>query len=416
MCLLAVTKKRTAIPRDYLQNAYDHNSDGWGTMYAEGGRVIVRKEFSGYAAFLAHWETLPPKAKVAVHFRFGTSGGVSDNTCHPFQVLSIEHDGKDLWLMHNGVLSHGRFPGGKSESDTMQYVAGIARQLKLAPHLLYSQDWLEDQEDILGSNKMVLLEGDGRFHFLNRAEGTQIGKTWYSNEYSLRPVFSGHGKGKAANSATQTSYTKSGYYSGGKYYADATSSAVVTRPSNIIALADWYFDQKANEWWKPWATFSFVCMERNADGKMERKYVPKSGVDYITQDKIDAHNSYGVDVWIKVSIKDVAKFEDGGKTHTSVIQGETVVDCRSPDDLPGRQDVALLALEDMSSEPLDRIAFDEQDAVDPWHENNLKLMDFQEMSDQIFQDSDNAAYAMARLLGLDWGWVSSSDETALGVA
>jgi hypothetical protein len=202
MCYLGVLGRRNLMDLDTLRNAFDHNSDGFGTMYAQGGKVITWKHKGPFEDFAAHWATLPDNRSVAVHFRFGTSGPSNADACHPFEVLNKERDGMDLWLMHNGVLDYRKFPGGKKNSDTMQYVARLRSMLVTNPLLIRNAAFRDLLEEELGNpNKMVLLEGNGRWHYLNKHQGEEEGRIWHSNTYSLKKVFSGFGKGKLARCA-----------------------------------------------------------------------------------------------------------------------------------------------------------------------------------------------------------------------
>lgn len=198
MCNIAVAQCAGDIPRDLLQNAFDHNSDGWGIMFAQGGRVIAMKEKAGINRFFETWDKVPRGIPVATHFRFGTSGPKSDLSCHPFQVLSKDQCGMDLWVMHNGVLS--QFSGDKERSDTMEMVEDVLSPLlKGQPGFVRHAAFAKVAEGLIGhGNKLVFLEGAGKWHFINQELGSEINGVWYSNEYSLKPVYSGHGKGKAA--------------------------------------------------------------------------------------------------------------------------------------------------------------------------------------------------------------------------
>lgn len=317
MCLLAVTTKRDLIPRDYLQNAYDHNSDGWGVMYAHKGRVITMKEKSGMNAFLSAWGALPTDKAIAVHFRFGTSGGRSDEMCHPFKVLDREQDGMDLFLMHNGVLPHGRWPGEKDKSDTLQFVEHVQSILRHAPKLIRSDAYKADLEDMIGGgNKMVFLEGNGRWHYLNHKAGDVEKKTgvWYSNTYSLKPVFSGHGKGKRASHSPhdwQDEYGMGAY--GAPYYGTKGGNGVenvrnynrqYTQAPDSKALAagkaaqgDWYYEQETGLWWKPTPS-GYMPMERGDDGRMNRV-------------QGEPNSALPPPACLAVTIKNVAAFERG---------------------------------------------------------------------------------------------------------
>lgn len=200
MCYLGVLPRKSAMSLEDLRNAFDHNSDGYGIMYAEGGRVVHWKHKGDFAAFAEKWETLPSNRQIAVHFRFGTSGPTNSDACHPFLVLNKEQHGMDLALMHNGVLDYREFGGTKKASDTMQYVAKLRIMLQGNPQLIRNGAFRELLERDLGNpNKMVLIEGSGRLHYLNKQQGTEKDGVWHSNTYSLARVYSGHGKGKAAN-------------------------------------------------------------------------------------------------------------------------------------------------------------------------------------------------------------------------
>jgi hypothetical protein len=130
----------------------------------------------------------------------------------------------DLWLMHNGVLDHSAFPGSKKASDTMQYVAQLRAMLQGNPKLIRNAAFRAFLERDLGNpNKIVLLEGSGRWHYLNRQQGEEIGGVWYSNRYSIEKVYSGFGKGRAASrTAAWDAWDDDANYYGGRYYQGAT--------------------------------------------------------------------------------------------------------------------------------------------------------------------------------------------------
>lgn len=259
MCLMAQAPRKASIPRDYLQNAYDHNSDGWGVMYADAGRVVCRKEKSGMEEFYAMWDALPANKNVAVHFRFGTSGPQNSAACHPFKILSKDDgDPFDLYGMHNGVLRDARYGGTAQASDTMQYFAAMTRQLRIAPALLYSKDWRKDQEALLGNpNKVILLEGNGRWTYLNRQQGDVEAGVWYSNTYSLKKVYSGHGKGRAASRTKETEWEWDyGAYAGPSTRASITYPAGAAYGDATRRMDDAYrntIGAPAKPYKRPWA-------------------------------------------------------------------------------------------------------------------------------------------------------------------
>lgn len=351
MCLLAVAPRKAAIPHDHLVNAYDHNSDGFGIMYAKGGRVVWEKKLAGFSEFAPMWDRVPENKSVAVHFRFGTSGGKSDDTCHPFAVLTMEEHGRDLYLMHNGVLSH-PFRGEAKKSDTMQFVEMLRTLLVKDPDALRNPALVALLERDIGSNKMVLLEGNGRWHYLNKEEGkTHKSGVWYSNEYSLCTVYSGHGKGKAAIDGDWDSgdygnlkgYSSTGYWLNEKHYNYGTST------SADYTQADWFMESGTPTiWWKPQSK-GYARMKRDAvTMKMVRDIGPG---DYCKDFAALPAKAF------RVTIKDVTKFMAGTAPLVhSIVRGESVVDATGPG-------TALVTVKDGMQEACERAGLPARDQV-----------------------------------------------------
>lgn len=186
MCLIATAPIKSAIPEDHLKNAFDHNSDGWGFMFSDAGKLVTVKEKAGFDAFKAAWANVPDDRPVAVHFRTRTTGAINEANCHPFKV--IEQNGFELALMHNGTLG----AGDKDKSDTLLFVDDYLRPiLKKCPGLIREASFRHVLGEAIGGSKLVLMEGNGAIHFINPDKGDYDKAThvWYSNLYSTRPVY-----------------------------------------------------------------------------------------------------------------------------------------------------------------------------------------------------------------------------------
>ncbi len=331
MCLLAVAPRKAAIRRDLLQNAYDHNSDGWGIMYAKDGRVIAHKEKSGMAEFYEYWDGLPDRPNIAVHFRFGTSGPRDGEGCHPFKILSKDDgDTIDLYMMHNGVLS-GRYSGSELQSDTMEYCDDLTRQLRLAPALLRDKGWLYAQEEVLGNpNKVVFLEGNGRWTYLNYDQGKKDEKTgvWYSNQYSLEPVYCGHGKGKAANRAKYAweeedwykNSTIARYDSGKRITSVVGAPQDYKRPWGLQILPGKTKADDIQVFWKPTLSGYQRFARNNSTGMLYRWY--KSVEEPVGTDLCVVLPQKNI---IRFYPKNEQSFERGDKQDWKMESGEHVV-------------------------------------------------------------------------------------------
>lgn len=168
----------TRLSRDTLQRCATRNPDGFGMMWAHGGKLNTarylpseRKTFIKRALLLQDAD-LP----LVLHFRWATHGAVSKENTHPF----IIEKGQSA-LMHNGILS---IPCVKGWSDTRTFtnmiVKGLPAGWESVPHIR----WMVEQAT-LGS-KVAIMYADGKVTILHRAAGIMEGGIWYSND-GFRP-------------------------------------------------------------------------------------------------------------------------------------------------------------------------------------------------------------------------------------
>ena len=93
-----------------------------GVMYAEGGKLIVKKILPKTAKdFESFYNKEITGRFCAFHLRMKTHGDINLDNCHPYEVLNQQEHGIDLWLMHNGILSTGN-ASDETKSDTWHYI------------------------------------------------------------------------------------------------------------------------------------------------------------------------------------------------------------------------------------------------------------------------------------------------------
>jgi len=107
MCIIAICKDRPLSAWE-IHNCFTNNSDGVGFAYARGDKVTINKGYMTEEAFVKAYEDVNILPHV-VHFRTTTSGGVSQELCHPFVVdehseLVVQDEVEQPVLFHNGVI------------------------------------------------------------------------------------------------------------------------------------------------------------------------------------------------------------------------------------------------------------------------------------------------------------------------
>lgn len=125
MCVIIDMPPGKDLRRDVFDEAFRDNPDGWGIIVpasADGGYAVHRG--MTFPEFEKVYEDLRG-SEMSIHFRKKTHGAISIENCHPFQLLSLEKNGADAFLMHNGVIRDTQSIAGKnSASDTVEFVEG----------------------------------------------------------------------------------------------------------------------------------------------------------------------------------------------------------------------------------------------------------------------------------------------------
>ena len=193
MCLIIKTDTPKQLNLQLLETAYNNNSDGFGLMFCNKGKLhtqkIVPKTFKDIEKLWSKYNDLD--IPMGLHFRFNTNGDTNRSMSHPFQILSkAKGDDRDMWVMHNGPMLPTPMID-DNKSDTHQFIKWVLRpQLSANPKLLYNAEWQEMMEELIGSDKLLFLDGKTKeFVIYNEDEGKEVDNIgWLSNTYSIQPT------------------------------------------------------------------------------------------------------------------------------------------------------------------------------------------------------------------------------------
>lgn len=195
MCLIANISDPVngVLSMEHAKNAINRNSDGIGCMYVDEGRVRVARKLGTDEEQLRLYKQFTKINKpFAVHFRFSTHGAKDILNCHPFQILDYKNHGRDLYLMHNGVISSIDM-NSKGMSDTYNYCEHYLKPLlAVNPELLYNEAFRKIVEGHIGTGSKLLFmdSANGTVEIYNKRMGTdKPNGLWLSNTYSIEAPY-----------------------------------------------------------------------------------------------------------------------------------------------------------------------------------------------------------------------------------
>lgn len=190
MCLIIQVKDKAigVTPEEFRTNL-TKNQDGTGIMFANHGRVIVKKELDNVGKQVELFEKYTKSVtsgsikELFVHSRFATHGDKDEFNCHPYQILTPQ-EGKELWCMHNGTIACERQD--KNKSDTYHFLNNYLKPLLVnRVELLDNPFFIEMISKYIGTgSKLVFLDSTGKSTFVNKTQGVEYNEAWISNEYS----------------------------------------------------------------------------------------------------------------------------------------------------------------------------------------------------------------------------------------
>jgi len=260
MCLLVNQPASTVFTEDFIKDVYMKNSDGFGVMYAEHGKIHVYKclPTSGddmYAFYQAHSEG----RDCVWHARMQTHGDIDLDNCHPYRVTD------DIWLAHNGILSTGN-SADNTKSDTWHFIRNVIQPALTAdPDLMLDPSWQEMMGHIIGTgNKFGLVRADGEIVIINERSGVNFVGAWLSNTYAwsttkfgFRPTYQSAYSGQSGYTDQYTGYNRS------RYWEDEDGGS---------AYGEWWHGQSTNNWYNKGSTTSVakgeIVKEKEEEGEV----------------------------------------------------------------------------------------------------------------------------------------------------
>jgi hypothetical protein len=183
MCLIIAQERGSKTLDDSaLREAWQQNPHGAGYMFAFDDEIIIRKPFwklkELLQAYHADHKQFGRFSPFVIHFRWATHGKQCKVNTHPHRL-----DNGRVALVHNGILPFDP-PTQSNISDTVYFCRTVLAQRP--PEQLVSPAFAAILKDMIGCNKLVLLDDAGTMSIVNESLGHWDGSDWFSN-YSYRP-------------------------------------------------------------------------------------------------------------------------------------------------------------------------------------------------------------------------------------
>lgn len=184
MCLAIYKPAGAQLKEEYLRNGFSNHSDGAGLAWAADGVLNVKKGFFDVEELIKQFELIKDYPCL-IHFRKATHGTIDETNCHPF----LFNDNK-LALIHNGILPIKCSIDGLS--DTAHFVIQV-----LEPMIKRNKVPINDGAlsylitTSIGTDKIVIMDGEGKVYMFNEEKGKWDDGVWYSNtsyNWSYKPT------------------------------------------------------------------------------------------------------------------------------------------------------------------------------------------------------------------------------------
>jgi predicted glutamine amidotransferase len=185
MCIILHKPKMAELDVRLLSMAHRGNRHGFGLMFPiADGTVSVHKGVMDIESILELWDTFKSE-NVAIHFRWSTGGAINNENCHPFRVLSKQIDGRDLWMMHNGVFAQVNETA--QYCDTYHFVKEyMTPVLKKDSTLIDNPKFIKFLGESIGFfNKLLFMDGNGKVIIVNKNSGEEKNNIWSSSSHFL---------------------------------------------------------------------------------------------------------------------------------------------------------------------------------------------------------------------------------------
>lgn len=171
MCIAAISKSGGFTEQE-LSQFFRANRNGGGYAYAEDGKFFIHRHIMVESDYIEHGMRLADKENLVTHCRVATSGGITVENSHPFEM-------ENSVLVHNGVL----YSMYGNVSDTRDFVKET-KSLLDDQALMNNPTVVQKLGKAIGDyNKLILLFKDKQFVIVNEHQGYWKDNIWYSNNY-----------------------------------------------------------------------------------------------------------------------------------------------------------------------------------------------------------------------------------------
>lgn len=123
MCLIWSCENKI-VSKEFCQDVWNRNNDGWGVLWHHKGVLKVRKGM----VFKDFWDLFSSlqSNKILnsiIHFRMATHGPVTVDMAHPF----LCHKKANIWMLHNGIVDYPEYTTDSAinKSDTAFFVKRV---------------------------------------------------------------------------------------------------------------------------------------------------------------------------------------------------------------------------------------------------------------------------------------------------
>jgi hypothetical protein len=203
MCVIIAKKLGETVPYDMLDSACVFNSDGFGILTYDRGKIEAYKEFTKDGNDPEKIAKLLEDCKnvqTYLHLRLRSSGNKGLDSCHPFKLATKKDDGFDLYLMHNGTM-HDYDKGNDDLPDSYHFGMEVAQPVYEMFFKTYDEDNFDNgspltddlfqkliQSTVPSYNKILLLDDTGTEFIANKKTGVEFPWGWASNNTYFRDV------------------------------------------------------------------------------------------------------------------------------------------------------------------------------------------------------------------------------------
>ncbi len=175
------TSRFKELPESFWEQACAHNPHGLGMMWHAGGTLHHANTVEYSLQTVLEWiGQAPAGCPVAVHLREATRGSRCRSNTHPHVYRGKNHT---LALMHNGSLPflEAHETEGRSDSAVLLHEWLVPRISDAKDSSSLARALAELRTLWPQRNRLIVLDGHGRWDVLGREEGFEIGCTWVSN-------------------------------------------------------------------------------------------------------------------------------------------------------------------------------------------------------------------------------------------